>query len=477
MSRRLTAGVLVALVCVHASASESAQLDSHTSSDALQSLQGDSKEFQENGKHSDAVASHAKDAGDEIKRKEAFLLDGLKGMRPEVKIDPMDKPTPEEKQRHEQAGQDLLRDPKAQCTPLIHYLHAQAAHDANMIFTDKALLAHVKFDMGDVWESKVEAILKAIQMNAEGVPQAVAPSRQQDLGEADEPLDPAADSDDESLDPQLTLDQAKIRADNDDTEAKALARMKSAEPPPAEEEEVAEVEQPAAQLEVEKLLLAEEDPEHAALRQRTNRASGDAEQWEFKAKANYQFMLKLAKAGSEEQDKYGAAQEAAREAAKATQAQTWREKQRLCDAVLPTIADQMNDGAKWLLSDFTLFSMAEKSLPAMDLAKLKSCVGALPEDQMVVPLGADASATAPPAINSGGAQWLRALASKRFAKELKGEMESVDDEDAASLASMLVKQGIRSISAMETAPADVWHDIKPNLRAKLRAVVTAQSAP
>ena len=73
----------MALVCVHASASESAQLDSHTSSDALQSLQaylpssatgshvgvpqGDSKEFQENGKHSDAVASHAKDAGDEIK--------------------------------------------------------------------------------------------------------------------------------------------------------------------------------------------------------------------------------------------------------------------------------------------------------------------------------------------------------------------------------------------------------------------------
>ena len=108
-------------------------------------------------------------------------------------------------------------------------------------------------------------------MNAEGVPQAVGPSRQQDLGEVDEPLDPAADSDDESLDPQLTLDQAKIRADNDDTEAKALGRMKSAEPPPAEEEEVAkvaEVEQPAAQLEVEKLLLAEEDPEHAALRQR-----------------------------------------------------------------------------------------------------------------------------------------------------------------------------------------------------------------
>ena len=61
-------------------------------------------------------------------------------MRPEVKIDPMRKPTPEvfypfpvwlltywlkEKQRHEQAGQDLLEDPKAQCTPLIHYLHAQ----------------------------------------------------------------------------------------------------------------------------------------------------------------------------------------------------------------------------------------------------------------------------------------------------------------------------------------------------------------
>ena len=106
-------------------------------------------------------------------------------------------------------------------------------------------------------------------MNAEGVPQAVDPSQQQDLGESDEPLDPAADSDDEeTLDPQLTLDQAKIRADNDDTEAKALARMKSAEPPPAEEEEVAVVEQPAAQLEVEKLLLAEEDPEHAALRQR-----------------------------------------------------------------------------------------------------------------------------------------------------------------------------------------------------------------
>ena len=76
--------------------------------------------------------------------------------------------------------------------------------------------------------------------------------------------------------------------------------------------------------------------------------------------------------------------------------QTWREKQRLCDAVLPTIADQvndsssasvpilsdeckqMNDGAKWLLSDFTLFSMAEKTLPAMDLAKLKSCVGVRP---------------------------------------------------------------------------------------------------
>ena len=172
--------------------------------------------------------------------------------------------------------------------------------------------------------------------------------------------------------------------------------------------------------------------------------------------------------------------------------QTWREKQRLCDAVLPTIADQVNDpasaslpilsdgcaqmsdGAKWLISDFSLFSMAQKTLPAMDLAKLKSCVGvrplalrlclyvnvalplalslhymvhgvcvfvlrvadvlqyvsvvvsvsvsvsaevacnasvmqALPEDQMVVPLGADASATAPPAINSGGAQWLRAL--------------------------------------------------------------------
>ena len=109
-------------------------------------------------------------------------------------------------------------------------------------------------------------------MNAEGVPQAVGPSQQQDLGEADQQLDPAADSDDEeTLDPQLTLDQAKIRADNDDTEAKALGRMKSAEPPPAEEEEVAkvaEVEQPAAQLEVEKLLLAEEDPEHAALRQR-----------------------------------------------------------------------------------------------------------------------------------------------------------------------------------------------------------------
>ena len=106
-------------------------------------------------------------------------------------------------------------------------------------------------------------------MNAEGVPQAVGPSQQQDLGESDQP---AADSDDEeTLDPQLTLDQAKIRADNDDTEAKALGRMKSAEPPPAEEEEVAkvaEVEQPAAQLEVEKLLLAEEDPEHAALRQR-----------------------------------------------------------------------------------------------------------------------------------------------------------------------------------------------------------------
>ena len=37
--QRLTAVVLVALVCVHASASESVQLDSHTSSDALQNLQ------------------------------------------------------------------------------------------------------------------------------------------------------------------------------------------------------------------------------------------------------------------------------------------------------------------------------------------------------------------------------------------------------------------------------------------------------
>ena len=42
----------------------------------------------------------------------------------------------------------------------------QAANDANMIFTDKAILAHVKFDMGDVWESKVESILKAIQVSS-----------------------------------------------------------------------------------------------------------------------------------------------------------------------------------------------------------------------------------------------------------------------------------------------------------------------
>jgi hypothetical protein len=471
--RRLAVAVWVALVCVYTNASESAQLDSHTNSNTLQDLQGARKEDWQ-PKHSDAVAADAKEAGDEIQRKEAFLLNGLKDLRPVVKVDPMRQLTPEENRQHEKAGQALMDDQKAQCTPLIHYLHAQAAHDAKMIFTDKALLAHVKFDLGDVWEMKVKGLLQAIQMNERGVPQALDPT-QDDLGESDEPDDQL----DTALDPQLVLDHAKIAADNDDTEEKARVRMRSAQPPPEVDmpEQVTETEQPAEQLEVEKLLLAEEDPEHAAMRQRTNRASSAAEQWEFKAKANYEFMLALAKADSEDQEKYNAAQQASRDAAKAIQAQSWREKQRLCNAVLPTIADQVSNGAKWLLSDYTLFNMAQKSLPGIDLAKLKSCVRALPEDQMVVPLGVDASATAPPAVLSNGERWLRALASKRFAKELKEEMKSVDDSDAASLASMLVKQGIRSIAAMESAPADVWNDVPINLRPKLRDAVSAQSAP
>jgi len=471
MVSRLGRLALMLLACALASASEMAQLDDHTDSATIQTLQGDGKEDWKL-KHSDAVASDAEAAGDEIRRKEAFLLDGLEGMKPVVHIDPMQQPTAEENEQNEQAGEVLLRDKKDQCTPLIHFLHAQAAHNAKMIFTDRALYKHVKFDMGDIWAKKMEAIVQAIQMNERGVPgvkeDPTSEDQDTDLGESH--LD----------DPSMTaLEQAEIKADDDDTREQADARMRSSHnSADADLDSEAEgVEHPTGQLQVEKALLAAGDPEDDGRNSKVTAASEDATQWEFKAEANYRFMLALAKsgAGSDEQRKHGAQQKAAQDAAKARQAQTWPEKQRLCDAVLPTITDQVSQGAEYLLSDYALFTMAKNMVGAGDLAKIKSCVGALPEDQMVVPLGADASTTAPEAVGTSGAQWLRALASKRFAKELSQEMDETDEKDVESLAAMLVKQGIRSISAMETAPADVWNDVPDKLRVKLRAVVEAQA--